>query len=155
MDWRSNQAAIAEHARQSAYLDDFNARDYHHNAQKVINDIVNGRWIPPPVEYTLEKAKKSIELGFKIIAGNKNYHEESQQKLLLQKTALVERANTPKNRADVLLLNLRIQYENNVHEIEFRRDMQKELDKAINPELLEYFMSLCKQNWVSFQEEYI
>ena len=103
----------------------------------------------------MEKAKKSIELGFEIIARNKHYHEESQQKLLLQKTALVERANTPKNRADVLLLNLRIQYENNVHEIEFRRDMQKELDKANEHELQSYFFEMCKKNEVSFQESYI
>jgi len=132
----------AELNRQLAVLQDPEASGYWRNAQKVIRQIEEGQWRPPPVENPLEKAKRSMD-------------QACRKRQFLQRIS-AEQQPTLSNRADTMLLALRIKYESDVHEIEFCRDMQMELDKTKNNwPLLFHFKDLCEKYGIKVEDKYI
>ena len=139
----------AELNRQLAVLQDPEASGYWRNAQNVIRQIEERHWRPPPVENPLVKAKKSMEQAFQALVRKDISYRESQQRLLSQQPTL-------SNRADTMLLALRIKYESDVHKIEFCRDMQMELDKTKNNwPLRDHFIDLCEKYGMKVKDKYI
>ena len=142
-------AERAELNRQLAVLQDPEASGYWRNAQKVIRQIEERQWRPPAVENPLEKAKRSMDQAFQALVRKDSFYRESQQRLLSQQPTL-------SNRADTMLLALRINYESDVHKIEFCRDMQMELDKTKNNwPLGDHFINLCERYGMKVKDKYI
>ena len=110
------------------------------NARKVI------RQIEPLVENPLEKAKRSMDQAFQALVRKDSSYRESKQRLLSQQPTLSNRA----------VLAQRIKYESDVHEMEFCRDMQMELDKTKNSwPLVYHFIDLCKKYRIKAEDKYI
>jgi hypothetical protein len=92
---------------------------------------------------------KGEKQAFQALVRKDSSYRESQQRLLSQQPTLY-------NRADTMLLALRIKYESDVHKIEFCRDMQMELDKTKNNlPLGDHFINLCEKYGMKVKDKYI